>query len=152
MSTAFRVGVLLVMALLFLCIGVFLIGNKEFLFSRTYRLKAEFQNVAGLNSGAEVRIGGIHQGTVKEIDLPSQPDAKVTVGGRTIKLRPDGSFSFRFALPDGKYELPVVAVSADQTDGRAAELEFSRRTEYRGEVGVHPQDPRLRSLQVGVGD
>ena len=82
----------------------------------------------------------------------TEPDAKVTVGGRIIKLRPDGSFSFRFALPDGKYELPVVAVSGDQTDGRAAELEFSRRTEYRGEVGVHPQDPRLRSLQVGVGD
>jgi hypothetical protein len=79
MSTAFRVGVLLVMALLFLCIGVFLIGNKEVLFSRTYRLKADFQNVAGLNNGAEVRIGGIHQGTVKEIDLPSQPEAKVTV-------------------------------------------------------------------------
>jgi phospholipid/cholesterol/gamma-HCH transport system substrate-binding protein len=42
-------------------------------------LKAEFQNVAGLNNGAAVRIGGIHQGTVKEIDLPSQPDGKVTV-------------------------------------------------------------------------
>jgi outer membrane protein OmpA-like peptidoglycan-associated protein len=79
MSTAFRVGVLVVMALVFLSIGVFLIGNKDFLFSSTYRLKAEFQNVAGLNNGAAVRIGGIHQGTVKEIDLPSQPDGKVTV-------------------------------------------------------------------------
>jgi len=79
MSTAFRVGVLVVLALVFLSIGVFLIGNKDFLFSSTYRLKAEFQNVAGLNNGAAVRIGGIHQGTVKEIDLPSQPDGKVTV-------------------------------------------------------------------------
>ena len=79
MSTALRVGVLVVMALVFLSIGVFLIGNKDFLFSSTYRLKAEFQNVAGLNNGAAVRIGGIHQGTVKEIDLPSQPDGKVTV-------------------------------------------------------------------------
>lgn len=79
MSTAFRVGFLVVMALLFLSIGVFLIGNKDFLFSSTYRLKADFQNVGGLNNGAAVRIGGIHQGTVKEIDLPSQPDGKVTV-------------------------------------------------------------------------
>jgi hypothetical protein len=79
MSTAFRAGVLVVLALLFLSIGIFLIGNKEFLFSSTYRLKADFQNVAGLNNGAEVRIGGIHQGTVKEIDLPSQPDGTVTV-------------------------------------------------------------------------
>jgi len=67
------------MALVFLCVGVFLIGSKDFLFSSTYRLKAEFQNVAGLNNGAAVRIGGIHQGTVKEIDLPSEPDGKVTV-------------------------------------------------------------------------
>jgi outer membrane protein OmpA-like peptidoglycan-associated protein len=79
MSTAFRVGFLVVLALLFLSIGIFLIGNQDFLFSSTYRLKADFQNVAGLNNGAEVRIGGIHQGTVKEIDLPSQPDGKVTV-------------------------------------------------------------------------
>src|SRR5215472_19243569 len=79
MSTAFRVGVLVVMALVFLSIGVFLIGNKDFLFSSTYRLKAEFQNVADLNNGAAVRTGGIHQGTVKEIDLPSQPDRKLTV-------------------------------------------------------------------------
>jgi len=67
------------MALVILSNGVFLIGNKDFLFSSTYRLKAEFQNVAGLNNGAAVRIGGTHQGTVKEIDLPSQPDGKVTV-------------------------------------------------------------------------
>jgi phospholipid/cholesterol/gamma-HCH transport system substrate-binding protein len=79
MSTAFRVGVLVVLALLFLSTGIFLIGNKDFLFAPTYRLKADFQNVGGLNNGAEVRIGGIHQGTIKEIDLPSQPDGKVTV-------------------------------------------------------------------------
>jgi len=79
MSTAFRVGVLVVLALLCLSAGIFLIGDKDFLFSSTYRLKADFQSVAGLNNGAEVRIGGIHQGTVKEIDLPSQPDGKVTV-------------------------------------------------------------------------
>jgi hypothetical protein len=47
-------------------------------------------------------------------------------------------------LPDGKYELQVVAVSADQTDGRAAELVFSRSTEIRGDVGAHPQDPELK--------
>src|SRR6266849_9969125 len=79
MSTAFRVGIFVVLALLFLSIGIFLIGDKDFLFSSTYRLKADFQNVGGLNNGADVRVGGIHQGTVKEIDLPFQPEGKVTV-------------------------------------------------------------------------
>ncbi len=74
----------------------------------------------------------------------TEPTAKVTLDGREIKLRPDGSFSFRFALPDGKYELPAVAVSADGTEARAADLKFSRTTEYRGDVGAHPQDPALK--------
>ena len=79
MSTAFRVGVFIFTGLLVLWIGIFLIGNKDFLFSSTYGLKADFQNVGGLNNGADVRVGGIHEGTVKEIDLPSQSDGKVTV-------------------------------------------------------------------------
>lgn len=75
----------------------------------------------------------------------TEPDAKVTLGGQPVKLRPDGTFSFRFALPDGNYDLPALAVSADGTDSRAADLKFSRQTEYRGEVGVHPQDPLLKA-------
>ena len=76
----------------------------------------------------------------------TEPNAKVTLGGHEIKLRPDGSFSYRFALPDGKYDLPAVAVSEDGTDARAANLKFSRETEYLGDVGAHPQDPSLKPL------
>jgi hypothetical protein len=78
----------------------------------------------------------------------TEKNATVSIAGRKIKLRPDGSFSYRFALPDGNYEMPVVAISADETDGRAAELRFSRGTEYRGEVGAHPQDPSLQPLMA----
>ena len=74
----------------------------------------------------------------------TEPTAKVTLGGHEIKLRPDGSFSYRFALPDGKYDLPAVAVSADNTEARAADLKFNRETEYIGDVGAHPQDPTLK--------
>jgi len=74
----------------------------------------------------------------------TEPDAKVSIGGKPVALRSDGSFSYRFALPDGQYELPVVAVSADDTDGRAAELKFSRTTEAVGHVGVQSHDPMLK--------
>lgn len=73
----------------------------------------------------------------------TERDATVVIGGRKITLRPDGTFSFRFALPDGQYELAVVAVSADEVDGRAADLKFTRATEFAGNVGTHPQDPAL---------
>jgi outer membrane protein OmpA-like peptidoglycan-associated protein len=79
MSRAFRLGLFIVTTLLILAAGVFLIGEKRFLFRHTYRLEAEFQNVAGLDNGADVRVGGIHLGTVKYISLPSGPNGKLTV-------------------------------------------------------------------------
>ncbi len=79
MSKEVRLGLFIVVTLAILFAGVFLIGNTETLFKSTYRVKAEFQNVAGLNDGADVRVGGIHEGTVRKIDLPKRPDGKVTV-------------------------------------------------------------------------
>lgn len=73
----------------------------------------------------------------------TEPNATVTFAGKQITLRPDGSFRFRFALPDGQFELPVTAISADGTDGRAAELRFTRSTEVRGHVAEAPVDPAL---------
>src|SRR5262249_48367082 len=78
----------------------------------------------------------------------TERDATVSIGGRRITLRPDGSFSCRFALPDGSYDLPLVAVSADGADGRAAELKFTRSTELLGDVGASPQDPALKPPTV----
>ena len=74
----------------------------------------------------------------------TEPDAKVNIGGRSIKLRPDGTFSFRFALPDGQFELQAAATAATGGDSRAAELKFSRTTGYCGKVGAHAQDARLK--------
>src|SRR5215471_4708452 len=79
MSRTFRLGAFIVGTLLAFAGEVFWIGSKQFLFSSTYRLNARFQNVAGLSEGAEVRVGGIHEGTVDYIDLPRHPTDKVRV-------------------------------------------------------------------------
>jgi hypothetical protein len=73
----------------------------------------------------------------------TEPDARVSIGGRLIRLRADGTFSYRFALPDGTYSLPIVAVSRNG-EARQAEMGFIRSTRYVGEVGAHAQDPSLR--------
>jgi hypothetical protein len=78
----------------------------------------------------------------------TEPDAEVTIGGKKIRLRPDGTFSYRFALPDGKYALPAVARSADKVESRGANLKFNRSTDYEGDVGKHPQDARLKTPHV----
>jgi phospholipid/cholesterol/gamma-HCH transport system substrate-binding protein len=79
MTRAFRLGLFVVAGLAVLFSGVFLIGSRESLFQRTYCVQAQFDNVAGLADGADVRVGGLHQGTVKHIELPKRPDAKITV-------------------------------------------------------------------------
>ena len=73
----------------------------------------------------------------------TEPGASVTIGGRPISLRPDGSFSCRYSLPDGEHSVTVSALSA-QGELRQAELHFSRRTDCRGETTPAPQDPSLQ--------
>jgi uncharacterized protein len=77
----------------------------------------------------------------------TEPDAQVTIGQRTIRLRSDGTFSYRFALPDGEYSLPITA-TAQHGDQRCAELSFYRATRYTGVVAAHPQDPALKTPTV----
>jgi phospholipid/cholesterol/gamma-HCH transport system substrate-binding protein len=79
MTQAIRLGIFIVIALLILAGAVFLIGDKHLIFQHTYELRSQFQTVAGLSNGAEVRVGGIHEGTVHKILLPDRPDGKVTV-------------------------------------------------------------------------
>jgi phospholipid/cholesterol/gamma-HCH transport system substrate-binding protein len=79
MSTAARLGAFIVATLAILAAGIFIIGDRQYLFSDTYQLKAQFSTVVGLDAGAEVRVGGVHTGSVREIDLPSKPTDKITV-------------------------------------------------------------------------
>jgi phospholipid/cholesterol/gamma-HCH transport system substrate-binding protein len=79
MSRAARLGAFIVATLAILAAGIFIIGGKQYLFSSTYQLKAQFDNVAGLDAGGDVRVGGVHSGTVSSIVLPHKPGEKVTV-------------------------------------------------------------------------
>jgi len=73
----------------------------------------------------------------------TEPGASVTLGGRPIALRPDGTFSCRCSLPDGDHAVTVSAMSAEG-ELRQATLKLSRSTDYRGEVGAAPQDASLQ--------
>jgi phospholipid/cholesterol/gamma-HCH transport system substrate-binding protein len=79
MGRAMRLGIFIVAALAILAGGIFVIGSKQYLFSSTYRLKAQFSDVVGLDAGGDVRVGGVHVGSVRSIVLPHKPGEKVTV-------------------------------------------------------------------------
>ncbi|MGD0580071.1 MAG: MlaD family protein [Bryobacteraceae bacterium] len=79
MSQRFRLGLFMLTTLAILAISVFLVGSQASKFGPHYRVRSEFDNVAGLSEGADVRVGGIRKGTVRSIQLPKMPDGKVAV-------------------------------------------------------------------------
>ena len=58
----------------------------------------------------------------------TDPAAKVTLQGEPIKLRQDGTFAMRFALPDRRQIIPAVACSPDGREERTIVLAVERNT------------------------
>jgi hypothetical protein len=58
----------------------------------------------------------------------TEPDAAVTVLGERVALRPDGTFTMRFALPDGSRVIPVSATSGDEVETRWITPEVHKNT------------------------
>lgn len=61
----------------------------------------------------------------------TEPDATVTIGGRPIKLNPDGTFRFQMSFQDGLIDYPIVAVAADGEQTRSIHMNFERETPSR---------------------
>ena len=76
----------------------------------------------------------------------THPNAKVTVDGKEINLRPDGCFHFHCVFPDNAYEIRIVATSPDGKEMRRAVLRFERATSWEGEISQTPQPPLSRPM------
>lgn len=62
-----QVGLLLVGSLVFLAVGIFLVGQKTRLFTPTTKVAVLLPNVQGLQAGAPVWLSGVVIGTVSDI-------------------------------------------------------------------------------------
>jgi len=69
----------------------------------------------------------------------TEPNARVTFQGEPVTLRPDGSFSLRFRLADGRHILPALAVSATGMEERTIVLAVERNTKQMEPV-VHEDE------------
>ncbi|MDP2927779.1 MAG: DUF4912 domain-containing protein [Candidatus Omnitrophota bacterium] len=58
----------------------------------------------------------------------TEASALVTIQGVPIKLRPDGTFTLRYYLPNGKQIIPVKATSADKLEERTITPTVTRET------------------------
>ncbi len=60
----------------------------------------------------------------------TEANARVTLQGEPVKLRPDGTFTMRFSLPDSRQIIPAVAVSPDGVEERTIILAVERNTKH----------------------
>ncbi len=66
-SQKLKLGIFIIVGLLLFVVAIFLIGNRQNMFAKTFTISANFNNVNGLLKGNNVRYSGINVGTVKNI-------------------------------------------------------------------------------------
>jgi hypothetical protein len=111
--------------------------------SRSVEVQEMFEERLGMqmgaSSGSRFGVGADkmlnrHRDFLFEVDAEmiiygsTKPNAHVTLAGTPIKLRSDGTFSARLAMPDRRQVLPVVASSPDGVEQRTVVLAVERNT------------------------
>jgi phospholipid/cholesterol/gamma-HCH transport system substrate-binding protein len=71
-----KVGLLLVIAIVLFAAGVFLIGEQSNLFARKNEYVIYFRTVGGLNEGNPVQLNGVEVGTVSSVVLPTDAESQ----------------------------------------------------------------------------
>ncbi len=74
-----KLGIFIFLGTVLFVIAVFLVGNKESLFTETITVRTYFNDVVGLRTGASVRLSGLRIGIVKDVKLVPGGNGKVEV-------------------------------------------------------------------------
>ena len=74
-----RLGIFITLGVSVFILAIYFIGEKQQLFRSTFRITGEFNDVAGLQAGNNVRLSGINVGTVENVSIVSDTSVKVVV-------------------------------------------------------------------------
>ncbi|MDT7827364.1 MlaD family protein [Pricia sp. S334] len=91
-SQKLKLGIFVVLGVVLLYTAVYLIGNEQNLFGRTFKIYAHFDNVSGLKLGDNVRYAGINVGAVKQLKMVNDTTVRVEMqmqGDMQKKIRSD---------------------------------------------------------------
>ncbi len=78
-------GAFVIGGLLLFGLGLFLIGDRRMLFSKSAEYYTEFAQVSALEVGAKVRVGGMDAGEVVEIRVPQGPGSTFRVTFKIVE-------------------------------------------------------------------
>jgi hypothetical protein len=101
------------------------------LFEERLRRPMQSLSLQSLGTGALAALGrDFHFEIDAELIVygATEPNARVTLQGEPVQLRPDGTFTVRFSLPDSRQIIPAVAASPDGVEERTIVLAVERNT------------------------
>ncbi len=81
-----RLGLFIFLGTVLIVLAIFLVGNKDSLFSKNVIVRTYFENIEGLRTGASVRLNGLTVGSVKDIKLNNNETNRVEV---TMRIKKD---------------------------------------------------------------
>ena len=81
-----RLGLFIFLGTVLIVLAIFLVGNKDSLFSKNIIVRTYFENIEGLRTGASVRLNGLTVGSVKDIKLNNNETNRVEV---TMRIKKD---------------------------------------------------------------
>lgn len=74
-----KLGIFIFLGSTLLVVLIFLLGNKDQLFTSTFTVKTYFLNTQGLRNGASVRFGGVDVGAVKDIKILGDNSGRIEI-------------------------------------------------------------------------
>ncbi|HEU5248564.1 MAG TPA: MlaD family protein [Thermoanaerobaculia bacterium] len=134
----FRVGIVVLGALVFLMFGILMVGKRAHLFTAKLPYQTQFDSAAGLVAGNPVRLNGVTVGNVLEVNLSPNPadrtvrvvyevDRKVAPRlrtGTTASIKTIGLLGDKYIeLSGGLPEEPIVPPDGEIKAAKGAGLE-----------------------------
>jgi phospholipid/cholesterol/gamma-HCH transport system substrate-binding protein len=162
-SRKIALGIFLAGGFILFAFGLFWIGDRRQLFSKSIELYAEFANLSGLQNGAKVRVSGMDAGEVLAINVPTAPGAKFRVKFRALEkfraiLRLDSVASIQNDGLVGNRFLQVEAGSKQAREARNGDTIRSREPVEIGDViqqvvdTVQQARGAVEEIRQGAGD
>ncbi|MES2565855.1 MAG: MlaD family protein [Bacteroidota bacterium] len=131
-----KLGIFVSIGLTLFILGIYLIGDKQKMFNKTFSISGIFKDVSGLQVGNNVRFSGITIGVVENIEIVSdtavrvdfsideetkkfiKKNAKITIGsdglmGNKVAIIIPGTIGNR-EVQDKDYLVTTVPVSMDE--------------------------------------
>jgi phospholipid/cholesterol/gamma-HCH transport system substrate-binding protein len=78
-SEKLKLGIFVITTLLIFMVAIYLIGQRQNMFAKTFTISTNFNNVNGLIQGNNVRYSGINVGTVKTISMVNDSTINVNM-------------------------------------------------------------------------